>query len=222
MTSFIRFDLPARYGPCALVTLLLAVSGCGGSGDAPRTAAPPANSPPIIGGSPPGAVESGSLYQFVPNATDGDGDNLTFSVANPPPWADFDSTTGELSGTPDDTDVGSYGNIIISVSDGTASDALSPFTIDVAPPQRVTATVSWDAPTQDSDGSSLSDLDGYRVYFGTSSGTYDQMVTVSDSAILSIRIIDLEPGRYFFAVTAIDDDGNESVTSSEVERLLEP
>ena len=71
-------------------------------------------------------------YSFVPRATDADGDTLTFSVQGRPQWATFNSMTGELHGTPRDADVGTTGAIVISVSDGTDSDALAGFAVDVA------------------------------------------------------------------------------------------
>ncbi len=95
------------------------------------------NQAPVISGTPATTVNEGSPYHFAPTATDGDsGDNLTFSIGNKPAWANFDSQTGILNGTPSLDDAGDYGNIIISVSDGTVSTQLSAFTlsvIDVSP-----------------------------------------------------------------------------------------
>ena len=90
------------------------------------------NQPPTITGIPATTVNEGSLYHFAPTATDGDsGDSLTFSISNTPSWAEFDNQTGILSGTPGLSDVGDYGNIIIRVSDGTATAELAAFMISV-------------------------------------------------------------------------------------------
>ncbi len=90
------------------------------------------NQRPVISGTPATTVNEGSPYHFAPMASDGDsGDSLTFSISNKPFWAGFDNQTGILSGTPSLDDAGDYGNIIISVSDGTASAQLSVFTISV-------------------------------------------------------------------------------------------
>src|SRR4030095_2627378 len=43
----------------------------------------------------------------------------------------FSPTTGRLSGTPTSTQVGTYSNIVISVSDGTASPSLAAFSVAV-------------------------------------------------------------------------------------------
>ena len=52
------------------------------------------------------------------SASDADGDTLEFSIARKPAWANFDSATGRLSGTPDAEDVGNFTNIAITVTDG--------------------------------------------------------------------------------------------------------
>ena len=70
-----------------------------------------------------------------------------------PDWASFYSATGELSGQPTLGNIGSYSNISISVSDGTASASLSGFTISVNQMSNLSATLSWTAPTQNEDGS---------------------------------------------------------------------
>jgi len=75
-------------------------------------------------------------------------------------------------------------------------------------------SVSWTAPTTSQDGTSLNDLAGYKVFYGLATRSYDVAVDVglNTSAVLS----DLEAGRtYFFAVTAYDASGNESVFSVE-------
>ena len=76
---------------------------------------------PTIGGTPPASVVVGSRYAFTPTASDPQGNALTFSVRNLPSWASFSSATGQLSGTPTLTAVGTFSNIVISVSDGTLS-----------------------------------------------------------------------------------------------------
>jgi hypothetical protein len=67
----------------------------------------------------------------VPSASDADGDSLTFSIANRPRWASFNSSTGILSGTPDYNSAGTTSDIRISVSDGNATASLNAFSITV-------------------------------------------------------------------------------------------
>src|SRR4029453_16443121 len=84
-----------------------------------------ANRVPTISGTPQGSVKAGSAYAFRPTAADADGDTLTFSITNKPAWAAFNTTTGQLSGTPASASAGTYSNIAIKVSDGKASVALA-------------------------------------------------------------------------------------------------
>jgi len=96
-------------------------------------AAPVANTAPQISGVPSAAVMATTSYSFAPSATDAEGDSLTFSISNKPAWASFSSSTGALSGVPPGTAVGTYSNIVISVSDGQLSSSLPAFSIDVTP-----------------------------------------------------------------------------------------
>uniref|UniRef100_UPI0021C920CA T9SS type B sorting domain-containing protein n=1 Tax=Parapedobacter soli TaxID=416955 RepID=UPI0021C920CA len=85
-----------------------------------------------ISGTPATTVNQDAVYSFAPIAADIDaGDVLTFSIANKPDWATFNTTTGELSGTPGNGDVGVTAGIVITVSDGTMSASLPAFDLEV-------------------------------------------------------------------------------------------
>ncbi|MFY8326024.1 Ig-like domain-containing protein [Pseudoalteromonas sp. ZZD1] len=89
------------------------------------------NDLPIISGTPSLTIDENALYRFIPTATDNDGDSLSFSIENQPSWLAFDTTTGQLSGTPSNADVGLYSDITLSVTDGIATQSLAPFTLSV-------------------------------------------------------------------------------------------
>src|SRR5690606_37320974 len=59
-----------------------------------------ANDAPTITGTPAVSVLQDTTYSFIPTGEDIDGDTLAYSILNKPDWADFDTATGELSGTP--------------------------------------------------------------------------------------------------------------------------
>jgi hypothetical protein len=160
-----------------------------------------ANRPPVIGGTPPASVTAGSAYSFTPTASDPDGQPLTFSIANRPAWASFSTVTGRLSGTPGASNVGTYSNIVITVSDGQLSDTLGPFSITVRPVSR-TATVSWTPPTTYVDGSPITNLAGFRIFYGQSLITLGNSVTIPSPTITSAVIEALGPGTWYFAVKA--------------------
>jgi hypothetical protein len=96
----------------------------------------------VISGTPATSVVAGKAYSFQPSASDADGNSLSFSVSNKPAWAAFSIATGSLTGTPTSTQVGTYNNVVISVSDGLASVSLSPFAITVTAPPNTPPVIS--------------------------------------------------------------------------------
>ena len=95
-----------------------------------------ANRAPYISGTPATTVDeenTGASYSFTPTVTDIDEDIFTFSVdITLPNWLSFDPVTGSLTGTPQANDVGIISNIIIIVTDGTDTDSLPAFNIEVS------------------------------------------------------------------------------------------
>ena len=174
----------------------------------------PTNSAPVISGNPTTAVNVGNPYSFVPTAWDADGDALTFSIENKPAWASFSSGTGKLSGQPTLGDVGVYQNIRISVSDGTDSASLQSVAISVDQTGSLSTTLSWTAPTENASGSPLTDLAGYKLYWGTGSGVYTNSVTINNPSISTYVVDNLAPGRYEFVATSFNSAGEESAYSN--------
>ncbi|RLJ21158.1 hypothetical protein DJ030_05385, partial [bacterium endosymbiont of Escarpia laminata] len=129
------------------------------------------NQAPVISGSPTGSVAEGSAYSFTPSASDPDGDNLVFSITNKPAWASFDTATGQLSGTPGVGTAGSYGNILISVTDGTDSASLTSFTLTVTSTTNSAPSISGSPAGNATEGTaysftpSASDPDGDGLTF---------------------------------------------------------
>lgn len=181
----------------------------------------PANRAPTISGAPQTQVNAGSAYSFRPTATDADGDALTFSIANRPVWASFNASTGQLSGTPTATQAGSYSNITISVSDGKTSTSLAPFAITVNQAVTTSATLSWTAPTQNTDGSSLTNLAGFRIYYGTSATALTQSVQIANPSVSTYIVEGLSPTTYYFAVRAYTSSGTESANSSIASKVVQ-
>lgn len=216
-----------RFGP-GLVLIVLsaaALSGCGGGDEestpASGTAQPPAPPPPgasnhapTISGTAPAAVNASSAYNFVPTAADADGDTLAFSINNKPAWATFNTSTGRLSGTPAAADVGTYSNISITVSDGHDSTALSSFAVAVTAMSNGRATLSWTAPTENTDGTTLANLAGYRIRYGTSAGSLTQTIVIDNMSVTTYVVEDLAPATWYFAVTAVTSVGAESANSN--------
>jgi hypothetical protein len=168
------------------------------------------NKAPTISGSPATTVKAGSAYSFTPSASDGDGDALTFSIANKPSWASFNTSNGALTGTP--SAAGTTSNVTISVSDGKSTVALTAFSITVTAvaPTLSSVTLNWAASTQNTDGSQLQNLAGYRIYYGNSAGAMTQSVQVANPSINSYTIDNLASGSWYFSVRAYSSTGVES------------
>ena len=158
------------------------------------------NNSPQISGTAASSVAVGSQYDFTPAASDPDGDVLSFSIANRPSWASFDSSSGRLSGTPLAGDVGSYTSIAITVSDGQLTSSLPAFSISVNQVALGSATLSWTPPTQNTDGSALTNLASYRIYYGLSEGNYPNAIALDNPGLTSFVVENLTPGTYFFCV----------------------
>ena len=196
-------------GPARVSTQALASAQFLGSDGEPVASRP--NAAPVLSGTPTTALITGNPWSFRPTASDPDGDPLTFSIAGQPAWASFDPQTGQISGTP--TVAGRYGPITITASDGRTTTSLAPFTLQVDEPTLGTATVSWQPPTTRTDGSALTDLAGYRVYYGKNETELTHVVEINNAGQTSQHIENLDTGTWYFAVTAICGKGLESPRS---------
>ena len=79
--------------------------------------------------------------------------------------------------------------------------------------------LSWTAPTTRADGTpiSLSDIDGYRIYYGTSKGSHPNQVNITSGSVTSKTIGNLASGKkYYLAMTTYDNSGRESAKSPEL------
>jgi hypothetical protein len=208
-------------GTASIAALMLGACSGGDNGaqQQPPGPNPSRNRAPTINGAPHGTVLVGQWYSFAPLASDADGDTLTFSITGKPAWADFDKSTGQLSGTPNQGDVGTYLNIRVSVSDGAVAVNLPVFGIQVTAMATGSALLSWTAPTQNTDGSPLMRLDGYKIYWGTSPGNYTNSLSIG-AGLASYTVEQLTPGTWYFAVTAVNAQGIESMLSNAVSKTI--
>ena len=75
--------------------------------------------------------------------------------------------------------------------------------------------LSWSAPTTNADDTPLSDLAGYKVYFGVASRTYGPPIDVGNTTTYPLTGL-TDGTQYYIAVKAYDTSGNESTFSAEV------
>ena len=167
-----------------------------------------------ISGSPSTSVNEGSAYSFVPTASGPSGSVLAFSIQNQPVWASFNTANGALTGTPGAANVGTYSNIVISVSSGGASASLPAFTISVNQVSNGSADLSWTPVTKNINGTVLGNLAGYRVRYGTSANAMNKVVTLSNPSLTNYLVTNLSSGTWYFAITAYTGNGMESKPSN--------
>lgn len=179
----------------------------------------------VIAGSPATAGVVGRLYSFQPSARDPAGGHLVFSIVNRPQWAAFDPASGHLVGTPTSKESGSYPNITISVASARSTAALPPFDLVISPvavtkSTNGTAELTWIAPRQNTDGSPIISLAGYRIYYGTNAGAMTQVVQINDPRVLSFELTNLASGTWYFEARAYTAMNAESSASDVVSKIV--
>lgn len=187
---------------------------------AQRAAAAAPNTPPTISGAAPAGASVNQPYVFQPNAFDADGDELVFSIVNKPAWASFDAGSGRLSGTPSSAYSGLFADILISVTDGDAVASLAAFSIAVAGEQNGSATLSWQPPSANTDGSPLMDLAGYVIRYGTSLEDLTEEISIANPGLTTYVVTGLDPGTWYFQVAAFNSAGMESAPSTTVSKTV--
>lgn len=114
------------------------------------------------------------------------------------------------------------------------STATSPSTGTLVPPQGPqnptgnppssptsgTATLDWTPPTQNSDGTALTDLAGYYVYYGTSPDNLTESVKVSNPGLSAFSVGNLTSGTWYFAVTSFTSSGVESARTGVISTTI--
>jgi hypothetical protein len=132
---------------------------------------------------------------------------------------------GGLAGCGDDGVAGSASNVSTNtglIDRGTTTPAPADGTqtpVSGQPPVSGTAntvTLSWEAPTENADGSALMDLKGYKVHYGSASKSYSDVIKVANPGLTTYVVQNLPTGTYYFAITAYNATGSESSLSGEV------
>jgi hypothetical protein len=212
-----------RLATLLAVTLLAA--GCNddvgvspASTAAPASSTPSGSSPPAasvqLSGTPAASVTVGSAYQFEPTVSAGG--SVKFSVQGQPAWMAFNSATGALTGTPTASQEGSTGQITITGSNGTSSASIGPFVVHVSAAAAVSgsAALSWIPPTHNTNGTLITDLAGYHIYYGTNADDLSTMITVDGGSSTAYTVTGLTAGTYYFSVVAYNSEGVDSPDSN--------
>ena len=83
-----------------------------------------------------------------------------------------------------------------------------------------TLELSWSAPSTRTDGEplSLSDIDGYRLYYGKKKGEYIKGADIKDGSAQSATVTGVPNGKYYVVMTTYDVNGIESGYSQAVRK----
>lgn len=163
------------------------------------------NTAPTINGTPGTQITVGELYSFIPSANDADQDTISFLITHQPGWTTFDSDTGQLTGTPQASDIGTTSDIVISVTDGTVTTSLSAFNLTVI--DVVSSPTDLD-PAKPPSGNF--DLNKWKLtlpvsqdfYFGSGGSSAAEILPDGDSgsAVTALNA-GFEDAEYFFTAT---------------------
>jgi hypothetical protein len=75
-------------------------------------------------------------------------------------------------------------------------------------------SLAWAPPTENTDGSALGDLAGYKIYAGRAAETMAPLLSVDNAGLTRYIVENLETGTWYFAVAAVTADGAESELSN--------
>ena len=65
---------------------------------------------------------------------------------------------------------------------------------------------------------SLAEIDGYRVYYGSTQGDYPDSVDVNDGTATAATVSNVPVGDYYIVMTTYDSSGRESTQSGVVNK----
>jgi hypothetical protein len=76
-----------------------------------------------------------------------------------------------------------------------------------------TVTLSWIPPTDNTNGTPITDLAGYHIHYGTAQGELTKVIDLAGTNVTTFEVSNLTPGTYYFAISAYTTMGVESAES---------
>jgi Putative Ig domain len=180
------------------------------------------STPLALTGTPAGSVVAGSSYSFQPSVSQSGG-SVTFSITGQPSWATFSDSTGELTGTPTESAVGTSATVTITANNGSSTASVGPFTITVVAAttdNQGGLTLSWMPPDESTAGGPVPELAGYYIYYGKSADALTQSIMVYGGETTSYVIANLPSGTYYFSVSTLSAQGIQGPQSDVVSTTI--
>jgi hypothetical protein len=194
--SFLTGDLTAT------TKFTLTCTSAGGSAQQSTTVTVSAPAPSVTLSASPQTVASGGKTVLTWTST-----NTTSCAAN---WTTSDATAGQQ------TTAALSATTIFSItcSNGAGSTAQGSVTVTVTPVTTGTATLSWVAPTKNTNGTPVTTLTGYVISYGNSASDLTHSVSVGGGSTTTYEVTGLTTGTWYFAVAAVAADGTTSTPSA--------
>jgi len=100
-----------------------------------------------------------------------------------------------------------------------------PTPIDTVQPSRLsagigTATLSWEPPRRNGDGSLIENLAGYFIYYGRSPNNLNVTIKIPDPYVTTYTVDRLGPGTYYFCIVAFTAAGIRGSASPTVSKTI--
>ena len=189
-----RWKLMAQILGSMLISVVL-LAGCGGSshsaGSASDASDAAAVTPPPSAGTPPTNSVGSTPIASTPVAAS--------PVATTPVTSTPVATTPVASGSGSSSSGATSGS-------GSSGGATSPTNV----------TLSWSAPTENTNGSALTNLTGYIIYYGTSATSMTQTIDINTVGMLTYVVDNLSAGSWYFQIVAVNATGVQSSPSATV------
>jgi hypothetical protein len=202
---------------CSLLTFGLAACGAG-EGSSSGTASTVSDSIPSLVAPNVGMIDRGSEAD-VPSVSDTAETNV---AANTTQSATPVSSTAPTSSSTTVTSIATPASATVPTTvasnNNTSTNSSTP--TNPTSSSTGTATLDWMPPTENSDGSVLTNLAGYTVYYGTSPSNLTQSVKITNPGLSAYTMTTLPSGTWYFAVTAYSSTGIESARSGVVSTTI--
>jgi len=188
---------------------MLTCSGAGGSVNDTVSVTVAAPAPTLSFSASPGSVSQNGSTTLSWNSTD------ATSCTASGDWSGNKATSGsESTGS---LTIDSQYTLTCTGAGGSVNESVN---VTVVLSNNGTALLSWTPPTENTDGSLLTDLAGYKIRYGTSPGNYSDIEVINDPGLTSFMIEDLASADWYFVMTSFNSSGIESGYSTEVNKTI--
>lgn len=82
-------------------------------------------------------------------------------------------------------------------------------------------TLTWQPPTENTNGTALTNLAGYYIHYGTQSQNYTSTIQITNPGITTYVVENLPAGTYYFVIAAYNSAGEESADSLQVSTTVQ-